>query len=259
MIKGKLMRVLQTQNLSIGYAKKLIGSNINLTVNAGEIVTLIGANGSGKSTLLKTLSAQLPPLKGKIFLLEKNLAALKEKQIAPHISLVMTERIKSGTMTCREVVATGRYPYTNALGVLSSDDEKKVDSAIELVNATEIASAKFSEISDGQKQRIMLARAICQDTELVILDEPTSFLDLRYKIDLMRIVRKLSKEQGKAVLMSLHELDLTKAISDKIVCLGGGKVLKTGTSAQIFQGNFIQRLFGLNDDEFDAETCIIRI
>lgn len=253
------MRVLQTQNLSIGYAKKIIVSNVNLEVSAGEIVTLIGANGSGKSTLLKTLSAQLPPLSGKIFLLEKNLAALKEKEIAPHISLVMTERIKSGSMTCREVVATGRYPYTNALGVLSSSDEKKVDDAISLVNANEISDSKFSEISDGQRQRIMLARAICQDTELVILDEPTSFLDLRYKIDLMRIIKKLAKVQGKAILMSLHELDLAKSISDKIVCLANGKVLKTGTPSQIFQGNFIQKLFGLKDNEFDAETCMIRI
>lgn len=253
------MRVLQTQNLSIGYAKKIIVSDVNLDVNAGEIVTLIGANASGKSTLLKTLSAQIPPLAGKIFLLEKNLASLKEKEIAPHISLVMTERIKSSSMTCREVVATGRYPYTNALGVLSSDDEKKVDSAIELVNATKISDAKFSEISDGQRQRVMLARAICQDTELIILDEPTSFLDLRYKIDLMRIVRKLAKEQGKAILMSLHELDLAKAVSDRIVCLGNGKVLKTGASTEIFQENFIQRLFGLKDDEFDPETCRVRI
>lgn len=253
------MRVLLTTNLSAGYAKKIIVSDVNLEVNAGEIVTLIGANGSGKSTLLKTLSAQIPPLSGKIFLLEKNLAGLREKEIAPHISLVMTERIKSGTMTCREVVETGRYPYTNALGVLSSDDQKKVDEAIELVNATEISAAKFSEISDGQKQRIMLARAICQDTELVILDEPTSFLDLRYKIDLMRITKKLAKEQGKAILMSLHELDLAKQISGKIICLGDGKILKTGTPEQIFQGNFVQKLFGLKDDEFDAQTCRIRI
>lgn len=253
------MHVLQTQNLSIGYAKKIIVSDVNLDVNAGEIVTLIGANASGKTTLLKTLSAQIPLLAGKIFLLEKNLASLKEKEIAPHISLVMTERIKSSAMTCREVVATGRYPYTNALGVLSSDDEKKVSSAIELVNATKISAAKFSEISDGQRQRIMLARAICQDTELIILDEPTSFLDLRYKIDLMRIVRKLAKEQDKAILMSLHELDLAKAVSDRIVCLGNGKVLKIGASTEIFQENFIQRLFGLKDDEFDPETCRVRI
>lgn len=251
--------VLRAQNISAGYGKKVVVSNAGLNVDSGEIVTLIGPNGSGKSTLLKTLSAQIPPLEGETFLLGKNLASLKEKEIAPHISLVMTERIKSGSMTCREIVATGRYPYTSALGVLSAEDSRKVDEAIKIVNAQEVADSMFSKISDGQRQRVMLARAICQDTEIIILDEPTSFLDLRYKIDLMKIIRALAKEQGKAVLMSLHELDLAKAVSDKIVCIGGGKIEKAGAPDEIFTGNFIQKLFALEDGEFDPETCRVRI
>lgn len=251
--------LLCARNLSAGYGKKTVVACANLDVAPGEIVTLIGPNGSGKSTLLKTFAAQIPPVAGEIFLLGKNLANLKEKEIAPHISLVMTERIKSGMMTCREVVATGRYPYTNRLGVLSDFDKKKADEAAELVGAAEIASSRFSEVSDGQKQRIMLARAICQDTELVVLDEPTSFLDLRYKIDLMRIIRALAKEKGKAVLMSLHELDLAKAVSDKIVCVGDGKIEKTGAPDEIFTGGFIQNLFSLKDGEFNPETCAVRI
>lgn len=251
--------LLNVQNLSAGYGKKTVVSNVNLKISAGEIVTLIGPNGSGKSTLLKTLSAQLPPLSGKIFLLGENLVSLKEKEIAPHLALVMTERIKSGSMTCREVVATGRYPYTNALGVLSADDSRKVEMAIKTVHAEEVADFMFSKVSDGQRQRVMLARAICQDTELVVLDEPTSFLDLRYKIDLMKVIRALAKKSGKAVLMSLHELDLAKAVSDRILCVGGGKIERDGSPAQIFTGNFIQRLFALDDGEFDPETCRIRI
>ncbi len=171
----------------------------------------------------------------------------------------MTERLKGGKMTCREVVATGRYPYTGRLGLLSPDDWKKTDEAISLVHAQEVANSLFSEISDGQRQRIMLARAVAQDTEVIILDEPTSFLDLRHKIDLMKIIRSLARNQKKAVVLSLHELELVKIVSDVVVCLDGKKIVRTGTPSEIFSGNFINRLYSLSDSEFDAEKCRLNL
>ncbi len=250
---------LRAQNLSVGYGKKIIIPEINLSVEGGKIVTLIGPNGSGKSTLLKTLANEISSLGGKVFLLGKNMPSLSEKEIAPHLSILMTERLKSGKMTCREVVATGRYPYTGRLGLLSPDDWKKTDEAISLVHAQEVADSLFSEISDGQRQRIMLARAVAQDTEVIILDEPTSFLDLRHKIDLMKIIRALARRQKKAVVLSLHELELVKIVSDVVVCLDGKKIVKTGSPLEIFSGNFINRLYSLSDSEFDAEKCRLNL
>ena len=250
---------LRTQNLSVGYGKKIIIPEINLSVEGGKIVALIGPNGSGKSTLLKTLANEISSLGGKVFLLGKNMSALSEKEIAPHLSILMTERLKGGKMTCREVVATGRYPYTGRLGLLSPDDWKKTDEAISLVHAEEVADSLFSEISDGQRQRIMLARAVAQDTEVIILDEPTSFLDLRHKIDLMKIIRALAREQKKAVVLSLHELELVKIVSDVVVCLDGKKIVKTGTPSEIFSGGFINRLYSLSENEFDAEKCRLNL
>ena len=250
---------LRTQSLSVGYGKKIIIPEINLSVEGGKIVTLIGPNGSGKSTLLKTLANEISSLGGKVFLLGKNMSALSEKEIAPHLSILMTERLKSGKMTCREVVATGRYPYTGRLGLLSPDDWKKTDEAISLVHAEEVADSLFSEISDGQRQRIMLARAVAQDTEAIILDEPTSFLDLRHKIDLMKIIRALAREQKKAVVLSLHELELVKIVSDVVVCLDGKKIVRTGTPSEIFSGGFINRLYSLSESEFDAEKCRLNL
>ena len=250
---------LRAQNLSVGYGKKIIIPEINLSVEGGKIVTLIGPNGSGKSTLLKTLANEISSLGGKVFLLGKNMSSLSEKEIAPHLSILMTERLKSGKMTCREVVATGRYPYTGRLGLLSPDDWKKTDEAISLVHAEEVADSLFSEISDGQRQRIMLARAVAQDTEVIVLDEPTSFLDLRHKIDLMKIIRALAREQKKAVVLSLHELELVKIVSDVVVCLDGKKIVKTGSPSEIFSGGFINRLYSLSESEFDAEKCRLNL
>jgi len=248
-----------TQNLSVGYGKKIIIPKINLAVEGGKIVALIGPNGSGKSTLLKTLANEISSLGGKVFLLGKNISALAEKEIAPHLSILMTERLKSGKMTCREVVATGRYPYTGRLGILSPDDWKMTDEAISLVHAEKVAGSLFSEVSDGQKQRIMLARAVAQNTEVIVLDEPTSFLDLRHKIDLMKIVRALAREQKKAVVLSLHELELVKIVSDVVVCLDGKKIVKTGAPSEIFSGSFINRLYNLSESEFDAEKCRLNL
>jgi len=250
---------LHTENLSVGYGKKIIIPGINLAVESGKIIALIGPNGSGKSTLLKTLANEISSLGGKVFLLGKNISALAEKEIAPHLSILMTERLKSGKMTCREVVATGRYPYTGRLGLLSPDDWKRTDEAISLVHAEEVAESLFSEVSDGQKQRIMLARAVAQDTEVIVLDEPTSFLDLRHKIDLMKIVRSLAREQKKAVVLSLHELELVKIVSDVVVCLDGKKIVRTGSPSEIFKGGFINRLYSLSESEFDAEKCRLNL
>lgn len=252
-------KLIETENLSVGYENKLLISKINFCVNSGEIVTLIGPNGSGKSTVLKTIAKQIKSKGGRISILGKEISLLRESDIAKKISLVMTERIRPELMTCRDVVATGRFPYTGRLGLLGEKDWKIVDDAIKLVHAEEIAGRNFLETSDGQRQRIMLARAICQDTQVIILDEPTSFLDMFYKIDIIRTIWKLARTQKKSIVMSLHELDLVRAVSDKIICVDGNSVCKIGSVSDVFCGGFIQKLYGLNEDEFDEQTGTMKL
>ena len=251
--------VLSTKSLSVGYGKHCVVSGININIQEGKIITLIGPNGSGKSTVLKTIIKHLKTLDGKIFVLEKDLSLLKENQIAKNISIVMTQKIKNQELTCREIISSARYQFTNRLGILSSEDKLKVEDAIKIVNVQDFAEKKFSQISDGQKQRVMLARSICQETQIIVLDEPTSYLDLHYKLELIKIIKSLAKDQNKTIIMSLHELELVKMISDEVICLDGKKIVKQGNVQEIFSGNFIQKLYGLNDDEFNPKTCTLKL
>ena len=251
--------VIKSSELSAGYGREVVVDGINLTVKAGEILCLIGPNGSGKSTILKTLTRELEALGGKIFVLGKDAAAMNELEAARHLSMVMTEKIRPEFMSCREVVESARYPYTGRLGILRQEDREAAARAIKIVGAEELCDKTFGKVSDGQKQRIMLARAIAQDTEIIVLDEPTSFLDMRFKIDLIRVIKRLAKVEKKTVIMSLHELELAKAAADTIVCVGQGKILKAGKPDEIFCGDFIQKLYGIKESEFDNETARLKI
>ena len=251
--------MLSLDRVGAGYGKKIILSGISLEINKGEIVCLIGPNGSGKSTVLKTIVRELKEIEGSLTLLDRNLSQMKGSEIAREISMVMTERIHPQLMTCRDVISTGRYPYTGRLGILSEEDRIKVEEAISMVGAEKIADSDFNEISDGQKQRIMVARAICQDTGIIVLDEPTSYLDMFHKIDLLKIIRRLAKEKNKTIIMSLHELDLVKMISDRVVCVGENKVIRIGAVDDIFRGNFIQSLYGVRNEEFDPSNATLHV
>ncbi|MBR1911386.1 MAG: ABC transporter ATP-binding protein [Treponema sp.] len=243
-----------TEHLSVGYGKEIVLKDINLSIQCGTIVTLIGANGSGKSTVLKTLTKQIKALGETVSVIGQDVRKVKKQELAKCISMVTTERIHPECMTCRDVIATGRYPYTGRLGILSEEDWNEVDSAMRTVHADSIENKEFNKISDGQRQRIMLARAICQNTPIIILDEPTSFLDMRFKLDILKTTWNLAKKKNKTIIMTLHELDLVRAISDTIVCIKDSTIVKIGTPDEIFSGTFIQKLYSLQDDEFDPRT-----
>jgi len=239
---------IKSENLAIGYNKVLM-EQICLSVKAGEILTLIGPNGCGKSTLLKTLTGQIKKKGGVIYLGGENSENLSLKDAAKKMSMVMTERIRPELMTCEEVVKTGRYPYTGALGILSADDEKIVADAMKLTNTADLAGREYMTLSDGQKQRILLAKAVCQEPEVLILDEPTSYLDIRYKLDLLQMIRQLAAEKKMAVVMSLHELEIAMRVSDTVVAMGEGKILGVGTPREIFKEDFIRKLYGIEGED----------
>ena len=245
---------LTMRDLTVGYDRIPLIKNINLDVRPGEILTLIGPNGSGKSTILKTITKQLKTIGGSVFLGKESMRELTDSEISRHLSMVMTERIHTELLSGRDVVATGRYPYTGRLGILSQQDWKKVDEAIALVHAGEVQQQDFRRISDGQRQRLMLARAICQDTQVLILDEPTSYLDMGFKLDILTTIRMLARKKNLAVIMSLHELDLAQKISDTIACVKGDRIDRVGTPEEIFSGNYVQQLYGVKSRQFDPQT-----
>ncbi len=245
------------ENLSVGYDNRALVSDICLAVKPGQIVTLIGPNGAGKSTILKSIIRELKLIDGVIMLSGKDSMSLKGEELAKELSMVMTERPRTELMTCREVVATGRYPYTGRLGILSEADWKIVDEAMELVGATDTAAQDFTRISDGQRQRVMLARAICQEPKILVLDEPTSFLDIRFKLDILSTIHKLARQRKIAVIMSLHELELVRGISDVIACVEGDHIGRIGRPDEIFTGGYIQRLYGIDEASFDEKTGML--
>ena len=239
------------EQLSVGYNGKALIHDINIGIEQGEIVTLIGPNGAGKSTILKSITRQLALIGGKVEFAGKDLPAYSYKELSSRMAVVLTERMKPELMTCHDVVATGRYPYTGRLGILSQKDEQIVDEAMRAVHAEEIGGRDFNAISDGQRQRVLLARAICQEPDIIILDEPTSFLDVRHKLELLAILRNMAKSKGITVIMSLHEIDLAMKISDKIVCVKGDHIFRYGVPEDIFEEEMIRDLYGIDNGFFD--------
>ena len=242
---------LYTARLAVGYGGKPLIENICLHVRRGEIMTLIGPNGAGKSTILKTLARQLTPMAGAVYLDKQALGQMAEKELAQRLAIVTTERIDPELMTCRDIVSTGRHPYTGRLGLLRAEDRTIVENALAQVHAGELAELPFAQVSDGQRQRVLLARALCQQPDVILLDEPTSFLDIHHKLELLDILKNLVRQQRLAVVMSLHELDLAQRVSDTVVCVEKSGVLRMGPPEQIFTEENIRALYGLTQESYN--------
>ena len=243
---------LELESLTVGYHGVPLISDITLSLAKGEILTLIGPNGSGKSTILKSITRQLATIAGTVYIDGKNIHTLSGKEIATKMAVVLTQRVRPELMTCRELVAAGRYPYTGSFGLLTAHDKEVVERSLDRVHALDIADQDVTAISDGQRQRVLLARAICQEPEIIVLDEPTSFLDIRHKIELLGILSDMAKNNGITVVMSLHEIDLAERISDRIVCVKGDKIAAYGTPEEIFKDETVRALYGIESGSFNA-------
>ena len=242
--------LLNLEKVSAGYGKKIVLKNVSFELCKGEILSVIGPNGEGKSTLLKTIGRQIALLGGSVSLLQKPIRAFSSLDFAKNVSVLLTRSALPEYMTCRDVVASARYPYTGCLGTLSASDEKIVEECIELLGLEKFAKVKFCEASDGQRQRVMIARAICQQPDLLLLDEPFSFLDINHKLHLLNVLRKLSAK-GVSIIMSVHEIDFALKISDRILCVSN-KTTSIKRPEELYSSEEFQKLYSLDEKEFDS-------
>lgn len=245
------MEILKTSSLSIGYDNKTVVSDINVTLNEGDIIALVGPNGAGKSTLFKTFSTHIKPVGGKIELFGKDLMSYTPKERAKMLGIVLTERPDDMFLKVSDVVAAGRYPYTGMFGKLNENDEKEIKVSLELVGVNNLTDRVFNTLSDGEKQKVMIAKAIAQNTPVIMLDEPTAFLDYPSKIELFSLLKKLAKEQKKAILFSSHDLELLLRYTDNLWIIAKNKPFVAGNSADLLRNGIIKKYFELKDADND--------
>ena len=245
------MNILKTENLTIGYGAKAVQRGLNLEAQARDLICLTGTNGSGKSTLLRTLAGLQPALNGTVEIGGHDIASLNVHQRSTLFSLVLTDDIDIERLTVRELVAMGRFPYTNWAGSLSKKDDEIIDKALKDVHLSHKADAMINHISDGEKQRAIIAKALTQDTPLVLLDEPTAHLDLPNRIEIMLLLRRLSVSTGKSFILSTHELDLALQMADKIWLMTPSGV-EIGMPEDLMLTGSFQSAFGSESFSFDA-------
>ncbi|MGO0883669.1 ABC transporter ATP-binding protein [Clostridioides difficile] len=251
--------MLRTNNLSVGYDKKVVVSDINIEVKNGEILCLLGSNGAGKTTILRSLSKLITPIKGEIYLNDVDIKHISRKTLSKKMALVLTNRLLGDLMTVQDVVNMGRYPYTGFFGNLSKKDLMMVDDSLESVNAIHLKKRYFDELSDGEKQKVLVARALVQEPEIIILDEPTTHLDIKHRLELMNILKKLSKEKSISVILSLHEIDIALKSCDKVALVKNNKVIAYGQPEDMVDENMINSLYELDDKNFNSLLGAVEI
>jgi len=248
--------VLKAKNITIGYTSKKkvipIFESINFSINKGELIGLVGTNGIGKSTLLRTLASMQPSLKGSVFINENDLENLSPLELANELSIVLTEAPASANLSVLELVSLGRHPYTNWIGSLSESDLGIINKAIQATGIEALKHQKCFELSDGQLQKVMIARALTQDTPLILLDEPTTHLDLYHRVSILKLPKELTIKSKKTILFSTHEIDLAIQLSDKMIVMTSEKTYFDSPDNLIQQGCF-SNLFPDEMIHFDYE------
>ena len=238
--------VLNTEDLAIGYQQKkehkTVADNINLSIQKGKFIALLGKNGIGKSTLIRTISKVQNPLKGTIFLNKKDLSNYTNKELATKLSLVLTERLPESQLTVFELVALGRQPYTNWVDKISKKDQEKIDWAIQLTEIEHLKNNRFYELSDGQLQRVLIARALAQDTEIIILDEPTAHLDMHHTYKIFNLLKRLVVNTKKTIIISTHQINLALEIVDELIVMNSDLIV-SGETQKIIDSDALSTLF----------------
>ena len=257
-----MMGTVILQNLSIGYttkgSTKCVASQLNGEIHSGELTCLLGRNGIGKSTLLRTLSAFQPVLSGDIFLMEKSLSACSDKELSQMIGVVLTEKPHVRNMTVAELVGLGRSPYTSFWGLLSDDDHRIIRESMRLTGIDPLASRMIQTLSDGERQKVMIAKALAQQTPVIYLDEPTAFLDFPSKVEMMQLLRRLAHQEQKTIFLSTHDVELTLQLADTI-WLMEPQQLHIGTPQQLATEGVISRFVESTGIVFDNDSLTLRV
>ena len=251
------------KDLSIGYPGKgevkVVAGHINAGINSGELTCLLGANGIGKSTLLRTLSAFQPKLSGEIFIQGKEIEQYKDKELSMAMSVVLSEKCEVRNMTVMELVGLGRTPYTGFWGTLDEDDKRIVERSISLVKIEKLADRMVHTLSDGERQKVMIAKALAQETPIIFLDEPTAFLDFPSKVEMMQLLHRLSRQTNKTIFLSTHDLELALQIADKIWLMDKMNGVIIGTPEDLSLNGSLSTFFAHKGIIFDIETGLFRV
>ena len=249
--------VISAQDLCIGYRtgkkEKRVHEHLSFELHAGELTCLLGANGAGKSTLLRTLSASQPALEGDLLMMGKSLSDYSEKERSRTIGVVLTDKTFAGGLSVYELVALGRQPHTGFFGRLTKEDKQIVEEAMENVGIAHKAKSYTAELSDGERQKVMIAKALVQECPLILLDEPTAFLDVVSRIEIMHLLHRLAVEQNKAILLSTHDIEQALVLADKLWLLTKGKGLRCGVTEDIILNHHMDELFTHKDIRFDYD------
>ena len=255
--------MIQLKDLSIGYQTKhgvkMVAEQINGTIRSGELTCLLGANGVGKSTLLRTLSAFQPKMAGEIIIEGRELSTYTDKELSRRIGVVLTEKPDVRNMSVRELVCLGRSPYTGFWGTYSKEDLRVVNEAIALVGIETLSQRMVHTLSDGERQKMMIAKALAQQTPVIYLDEPTAFLDYPSKVEVLQLLRRISREAGKIIFLSTHDVELALQLADTIWLMNRGEEVAIGSPQQLAQQGVLGRFIEREGIVFDPETLTIRI
>jgi iron complex transport system ATP-binding protein len=258
------MTTLNLENLSAGYGRSrrdplVVVRDVSVELRAGEMVCLLGPNGAGKSTLMRTVAGMQPPVAGRVFLNGEDIHRLSPRELAKRLSVVLTDRVSIGVLSAYALVSLGRYPYTDWTGRLTDRDHKAVQGALQAVGADDLASRNVIELSDGERQRIMVARALAQETPLMVLDEITAFLDLPRRVEIMRILRDLAHVTGKAILLSTHDLELALRSADRLWLLPRNGAFQHGSPEELVLSGAFESAFHSEGVDFDRSTGAFRL
>lgn len=250
--------MIELKELTLGYGQRTLLETVNARIAGGQLIALLGRNGTGKSTLLRAMMGLEKPQSGEIILQGKKIALLKPEKLARSISFVTTDKVRIANLRCKDVVSMGRAPYTNWIGQLQPEDEKQVDDAMRLVGMSAYAEKTMDKMSDGECQRIMIARALAQNTPVILLDEPTAFLDLPNRYELCLLLKKLAQEEDKCILFSTHDLDIALSLCNSIMLIDNPHMYTLPAPEMIASGH-IERLFRNESITFDAQEMRVRI
>lgn len=258
MSSAERIYTIELHNLSLGYRDRVLFEGANIGFGWGEFTALIGRNGTGKSTLLRTITALIKPRKGTISVNGRALSSMTPGEIAQQISFVSTDEVRITNLRVADVVGLGRAPYTNWIGKLTAEDRRMVERSLEQVGMSKFAHKGVDTLSDGERQRVMIARALAQDTPIILLDEPTAFLDLPNKYEICLLLRELAHKSGKCIIFSTHDLSIALELCDTIAMIESGE-FHYGTAEKLIAGNEIQQLFTDTTLFFDAESGTVKL